>query len=428
MARSAQRRYPFPPSGVGTIHIVFRNAAVLDGTQPQRRPGHDVVVEGGLIREVSTTRVKATDATVIDLAGRTLMPGLSDCHVHATATMVDLGANARQPTTLTAYRTLPILRGMLERGFTSVRDAGGADYALSVATDTRIVEGPRLFVSGRALSQTGGHADFRGRWDERDPCGCCRRLGELGRVVDGVDQCRRAVREEVKAGAHQVKVMASGGVASPTDPIGYTGFSEDELRAICAEAAAAETYVMAHAYTPAAIARAVRAGVRTIEHGNLVDAATAQLMAERGAYAVPTLVTYDALAESGASLGFPAESVAKIESVRGRGLESLDVFARAGVKMGFGSDLLGELHSHQSEEFLIRARVLSPFEVIRSATTIGAEILRMEGKLGVVAPGAIADLIVVDGDPLADLALLTRQGARLDAIMKAGAFVKNRLR
>jgi imidazolonepropionase-like amidohydrolase len=170
------------------------------------------------------------------------MPGLIDCHVHVTATMLDLGANARVPHTLQAYKVMPILRGMLDRGFTSVRDAGGADYALSVAVDTGIVQGPRLFVSGQALSQTGGHADFRGRWDENEPpCGCCRRLGRLGRVVDGVDACRRAVREEIKAGASQIKVMASGGVASPTDPIGFMGFSEDELRAICAEAESAQT-------------------------------------------------------------------------------------------------------------------------------------------------------------------------------------------
>jgi len=179
---------------------------------------------------------------VLDLRGRALMPGLIDCHVHATATMLDLGANGRVPHTLQAYRVVPILRGMFDRGFTSVRDARGADYALSVAVDTGIVAGPRLFVSGQALSQTGGHADFRGRWDENEPaCGCCRRLGRLGRVVDGVDACRRAVREEIKAGASQIKVMASGGVASPTDPVGFTGFSEDELRAICAEADAAQT-------------------------------------------------------------------------------------------------------------------------------------------------------------------------------------------
>jgi imidazolonepropionase-like amidohydrolase len=410
------------------MQILFKNAAVFDGLSDVLRPGCDVLVESGEIREVSERPIAAPGASVLDVAGRTLMPGLIDCHVHVTATMLDLGANARVPHTLQAYKVLPILRGMLDRGFTSVRDAGGADYALSVAVDTGIVQGPRLFVSGQALSQTGGHADFRGRWDETDPpCGCCRRLGRLGRVVDGVDACRRAVREEIKAGASQIKVMASGGVASPTDPIGFTGFAEDELRAICAEAEAAQTYVMAHAYTPAAIRRAVACGVRTIEHGNLADDATAQAMAAAGAIAVPTLVTYDALADQGASLGFPAESVAKIEAVRGAGLESLDIFRRAGTKMAFGTDLLGELHPRQSDEFLIRTKVLSAAEVLRQATSGAAEVLRMSGRLGVVRAGAIADLLVVDGDPLRDIAVLCDQGRRLDVIMKAGVVHRNRL-
>ncbi|MBM3522129.1 MAG: amidohydrolase family protein [Alphaproteobacteria bacterium] len=410
------------------MRVIFRNAAVFDGHSAHRRPGCDVVVEGGVIREVADRPVTLADAKIFDLRGRTLMPGLIDCHVHVTATMLDLGANARVPHTLQAYKVMPILRGMLERGFTSVRDAGGADYALSVAIDTGIVAGPRLFLAGQALSQTGGHADFRGRWDENEsPCGCCRRLGRLGRVVDGVDACRQAVREEIKAGASQIKVMASGGVASPTDPIGFTGFSEDELTAICAEAAAAETYVMAHAYTAKAIQRAVTCGVRTIEHGNLVDRPAAETMAAHGAYAVPTLVTYDALAEHGAGLGFPPESVAKIENVRGAGLRSLEIFKHAGVKMAYGSDLLGELHVHQSEEFALRTRVLSNVEVLQQATSTAAEVLRMEGRLGTIHAGAIADILVVDGDPLADIEVLRHQGRHLDAVMKAGVFFKNRL-
>jgi imidazolonepropionase-like amidohydrolase len=406
--------------------IVFRNAAVLDGQAPHRREGCDVVVENGTIREVAERPVGLSSAAVLDLGGRTLMPGLIDCHVHTIATMLNLGANAAQPNAIVTLKSVSILRGMLERGFTTVRDAGGADYALALAVETGIVPGPRMFVAGRALSQTGGHGDFRGRWDEREPCLCCRRAGALARIVDGVDGVRKAVREEIKAGAHQIKVMASGGVASPTDPIAFFGYSEDELRAIVAEAAGAQTYVMAHAYTPAAISRAVSCGVRTIEHGNLIDADSARLMAANGAYAVPTLITYDALARYGEELGFPRESVEKIEGVRKAGLESLDIFKRAGVRMGFGTDLLGELHVHQSTEFRIRAKVLTPHEVICSATSVAAEILHMEGRLGVIAPEAIADILVVDGDPLKDIGVLEEQGKRLDVIMKAGAFVKNR--
>ncbi len=407
--------------------IIFRNAAVLDAQAPHRREGCDVVVENGTIREVAERPVNLRGADVLDIGGRTLMPGLIDCHVHVVATMLNLGANAALPNALVTLKSVHIMRAMLERGFTTVRDACGADHALALAVETGIVVGPRLFVAGRALSQTGGHGDLRGRFDERDQCLCCRRAGVLGRVADGVDGVRKAVREEIKAGANQIKVMASGGIASPTDPIAYLGYSTDELRAICQEASAAQTYVMAHAYTAAAIGRAVECGVRTIEHGNLVDADTARLMAAKGAYAVPTLVTYDMLAKHGPALGFPQESIDKIDDVRKAGLRSLELFKQAGVRMGFGTDLLGELHEHQSSEFRIRAEVLTPHEVICAATLVAAEILNMPGRLGIVAPGAIADLLVVDGDPLADLGVLEGQGSRLAAIMKAGIFVKNRL-
>ena len=221
-------------------------------------------------------------------------------------------------------------------------------------------------------------------------------------------------------GADQIKIMASGGVASPTDPVGAFGYSEDEIRAIVAETQGRDTYVMAHAYTAAAIARAVRCGVRTIEHGNLVDAPTATLMAQLGAYVVPTLVTYDALATEGESLGLPAESVAKVASVREAGLRSLEIYKAAGVKMGYGSDLLGESQRLQSDEFRLRAEVLSPAEAIASATTVGAEILGMSDRLGRLVPGALADLLVVDGNPLRDIGCLLGQGERIPLVMKEG--------
>ena len=195
--------------------------------------------------------------------------------------------------------------------------------------------------------------------------------------------------------------MASGGVASPTDPVGAWGYSEDEIRAIVAEARARQTYVLAHAYTAEAISRAVRCGVRTIEHGNLVDAEAARLMAGQGAYVVPTLITYEALANEGADLGLPADSVAKVAQVRNAGLHSLEIYRDAGVPMGFGTDLLGPSHRLQSE-FRLRAEVLGAPAVIASATQVGARVLGMEGKLGVIAPGACADMLMVDGNPLRD--------------------------
>jgi imidazolonepropionase-like amidohydrolase len=297
------------------------------------------------------------------------------------------------------------------------------------AIETGLTDGPRLFVSGRALSQTGGHGDGRGRSDylASNECPCCVRVGALARVADGVDGVRKAVREELQMGADQIKIMASGGVASPTDPVGAFGYSEDEIRAIVEEAEGRQTYVLAHAYTAAAISRAVRCGVRTIEHGNLVDEPAARLMAEKGAYVVPTLVTYEALANEGAQYGLPPESVAKIADVRDAGLRSLEIYRKAGVKMGYGSDLLGPSQRLQSDEFRIRADIMGAREVIASATVIGAEVLGMEGKLGRIVPDALADLLVVDGNPLRDVSCLLGQGEHIPLVMKAGKVQFDRL-
>ena len=410
--------------------ILFKNAALLDPLQPDLHEGHHVLVEDSLIKEVSERPLQTSVDQTFDLKGKTLMPGLIDLHVHAVAVELNLAQQMHMPNVLVTLRSTLLLRGMLRRGFTTVRDAGGAGYALKQAIDTGLTDGPRLFVSGRALSQTGGHGDMRARSDylvNDPPCPCCVRVGALARVADGVDGVRKAAREELQMGADQIKIMASGGVASPTDPVGALGYSEDEIRAIVAEARARQTYVLAHAYTAEAIARAVRCGVRTIEHGNLVDLPTARLMTEEGAYAVPTLVTYEALANEGAQYGLPPESVAKIADVRDAGLRSLAIYRQAGVKMGFGTDLLGPSQRLQSEEFRIRAEILGPREVIASATVIGAEVLGMEGKLGRIVPGAWADLLVVEGDPLRDVACLLGQGERIPLVMKAGKIQFDRL-
>ncbi|WP_293221285.1 amidohydrolase family protein [Ottowia sp.] len=402
---------------------LFKNVHVLDVRQGALLEAHEVLVEGDAIREVSDTPITRPGARVIDGGGRTLMPGLIDCHVHVTFSHTNLGLLAGTPNTTLAYRALPILRGMLRRGFTTVRDCGGADWALKQAVEDGMdgtVIGPRLFVSGPALSPTGGHGDFRPRSDRLQPVGCgCQRLAST-RVVDGVDAVRRAVRELLQMGADQIKIMSSGGVASPTDPIDALGYSLDETRAIVDEAAAHHTDVLAHAYTPAAIRRAVACGVRSIEHGNLIDAPTAALMAEKGAYAVPTLITYEALARDGARLGLGPESVAKIEQVRAAGLRSLEIFKAAGVKLALGTDLLGASHPLQSEELLIRAQVQTPLEVLQSATLIGAELLGQQGKIGEVTPGARADLLLVDGNPLQDLRCLAGQGERIALVMQGG--------
>ena len=407
--------------------ILFRNATLLDGTAEGALPGHELLVEGEEIREVSDRPIRAEGARVIDLGGKTLMPGLIDCHVHVIASIADLGANAELPNTLVALRSARIMKEMLLRGFTTVRDLGGADHGLVMAIEEGLIEAPRLVICGKALSQTGGHTDYRGRYHARDVSYYGDRAGTLGRVVDGVDAVRRVAREEIKAGAQFIKIMANGGVSSPTDPIAFFGFSADEVRAAVEEARSAQTYVAAHLYTDDAIRRAVELGVESVEHGNLITPETARLVKERGAYVVPTNVTFEWLAKEGAQLGLPPASVAKIEVVRGQGIEALGILREAGVMMAYGSDLLGPMHRHQSDEFVIRGRVMPAIEVIRSATVNAAKVVRQEGRLGVLAPGALADLVVVDGDPLADLSLLTGQGRHMPAIVKGGRFVKNEL-
>jgi imidazolonepropionase-like amidohydrolase len=413
-----------------TPRLILRNGQLLDLDKGELLAGLEVVVEDGRISAVGPNgSADADGAQVIDLAGRTLMPGLIDCHVHVLASNANLGMNALQPNAIIMYRALPILEAMLNRGFTTVRDAGGADWALARSIVLGLVPGPRIFAAGKALSQTGGHGDMRARGDLllSEPCSCCFRAGAIARVVDGVDNVRLAVREELQQGANQIKIMASGGVSSPTDPIANTQYSEAEIRAIVDEAEAANTYVMAHAYTARAIRRAVECGVRTIEHGNLVDADTARLMAEKGAFAVPTQVTYEMLAKHGAASGLPPESVAKIEDVRLAGRNALKLFADAGVEMGYGSDLLGDMHQYQSHELQIRAEVLGNLAALRSATTVAAKILQREGQLGCIAPGAIADLLVVDGNPLESIDCLVGQGEQLALIMQDGKIKKNRL-
>ncbi|TAL91104.1 MAG: amidohydrolase family protein [Candidimonas sp.] len=409
--------------------IVFKNCAILNADNGKVASGKVVVVVGRHIESVQDQAAVAPSLLkeAIDVAGLTVMPGMIDCHVHVMASDMNLARNASMPNMLACFRAIPILRGMLSRGFTTVRDAGGADWTLSQATDTGLVAGPRIFPSGRALSQTGGHGDMRARSDIIEPCACSNRLGNIARVVDGVDAVRLAVREEIQKGATQIKIMASGGVASPNDPIHYLGYSEDEIRAIVAEADAAGTYVMAHAYTPRAIQRAVRCGVRTIEHGNLLDAETARIMVEHGAFLVPTAVTYEALANDGPRFGFPQELMPKIDGVRSAGKRALAIAQEAGLPMAFGSDLLGQCHDQQANELKIRSDVLGNLEAVRAATTVAARVLNQPDTLGVVKAGAFADLLFVDGNPMEDINALLDQGSRLTAIMKNGEWIKNGL-
>jgi len=404
--------------------IIFANCGVLDGTRKERREDHHVLVEGDRIREVSDRPLKSAVAETIDLSGRTLLPGLIDAHVHVLAVDAALARLSDRPVSLLTLQAAKLLEDMLQRGFTTARDAGGADGGLAEAVETGLVRGPRIFPSGAALSQTGGHGDTRPRTQSVVTCACCEGGAALSRIADGVTECRRAARDELRKGATQIKILASGGVASPYDPIWNLQYSEEEVRAIVEEAQAWHTYVLAHAYSPEAIRRSIDFGVRSIEHGNLIDRATAEHVAGAEAFVVPTLVTYDALHRHGREFGFPEVSMAKLAEVREAGLGSLEILQKAGVKIGYGTDLLGPMHRYQSREFVIRTEAMAPFDIIRSATIVNAELLNQTGELGVVSPDARADLIAVDGDPLADISLLDGQGEHLTHIMKDGVLYK----
>jgi imidazolonepropionase-like amidohydrolase len=405
----------------------FKNFELLDPEAGEVYGGHELVVEGGLIKDVSTKPIKLANANVVDCGGRTLMPGLIDSHVHVVLSDVVIRNMENVPLTLMTARAAELMHRMLDRGFTSARDTGGADWGLKEATDKWLLPGPRLFIAGRALGPTGGHSDGRRRTDPGTRCLCCNALAFSMGIADGVSQVRRAVREEMRQGCDQVKIMMSGGVASPYDPLDSLQFSMDEIIAAVEEAHAFGRYVCAHAYTPQAITRAAKAGVRTIEHGNLIDDASAKLMADKGMFLVANLVTYFEMKKHAAEYGMNSDMLAKNDLVIDGALKSLEICKRHGVPVAYGTDLLGQLQVAQSEEFTLRAQVLSPAEIIRSATTVGAQVVRMVDKIGCLKPGAFADLLVVDGNPLKDLKLLQGQGQHLSMIMKDGRLHKNRL-
>jgi imidazolonepropionase-like amidohydrolase len=405
---------------------VLRNATVLDPGAGSLAEGQAVVVEGERVVEVgATAAVRAGDATALDARGMTVTPGLIDAHVHVNAVTADLGAlESWSPSYVTA-RAAGILRGMLDRGFTCVRDVAGADFGIAAAVQEGLLPGPRVIFGGKALSQTGGHGDPRGPGRstlDQHPCS-----PSLTVVADGVAEVRRAAREQLRRGAHHVKVMLSGGVASPTDRIDSTQYSMEELRAVVEEARAANRYVTGHAYTAAAVNRGLEAGVGCIEHGNLMDASSVELFRSTGAFYVPTLATYAALAAEGLEQGMPAAQHAKVFEVLDAGLGALELAHRAGLPIVYGTDLLGGMHRRQLTELTLRSQVQPAAEVLRSATTVAARLLRLEGRVGVVAPGAWADLLVVDGNPLEDLEVLTDPARNLRLVMAAGRIHRNDL-
>lgn len=406
--------------------VAFTNARVIDGTGAEPAEGATVIVEDRLIREVSPERAAIPKgATTLDLRGRTLMPGLTDAHAHISAVEANiLDQHRLVPPSLVALQAARRLEAALARGYTTLRDAGGADAGFREAVAQKVVRGPRLLVSDRFISQTGGHGDMRRRPETVIP-DCC--IGMVGAIADGPDEVRKAVRENLRRGADQIKVMASGGAMSPSDELDTTQFTVEELRAAVEEAAAVGTYVLAHAYSARAIKQCLAAGVRSIEHGNLMDEETARAIQAAGAFLVPTMVTFEAIARHGKEYGIPEASLRKIEQARERSVESLALAQRLGLRIGSGTDLLGPMESYQSLELELKGQVLSPMEVLVAATRTNAELFGWGDRIGTVEPEKLADLLVIEGDPLRDLALFQRHEETVRLVMLEGEIVINRL-
>lgn len=398
--------------------LTITNATYLDVAAGEYRHGNLHVVDG-VIRQIDDADASA-DHPQLDASGKYVLPGLIDCHVHVTAVTADLAALGDWSPNYVAYGAAELMGQMLDRGFTTVRDVAGADFGIHDAQAEGLLRGPKIFFGGKALTQTGGHGDSRSRGRNSDDAHYCG--AGIGRVADGVDAVRHAARDELRKGAHHIKIMAGGGVASPTDRIDSTQFSVSEIEAVVEEATAANRYVTAHAYTGRSINRALRAGVRGIEHGNLLDDESIELFLEHDAFLTMNLVTYWALQEEGRAFGLSQSNWEKVAAVLDGGMDALRKAYEAGVNVAFGTDLLGGMQRHQAKEFAIRSKVMPAIDVIRSATVTAARLLQREDELGVIAPGAAGDFVITDADPLADIDVLA--DTRLSTVIQDGTIVK----
>ena len=404
---------------------ILANARLFDGVSDEILEPIDVLSVDGVIREIGEN-LAFPDAHRIDIGRRFLMPGLIDAHYHANTPSYDFYGTDRMPPALLSAHAARLLSGALDRGYTTLRDAGGGELGLKLAIDEGLIEGPRFFYPGKALTQTGGHGDMRRR-DFVEPCGCAY-SGIVTQAVDGPDEVRKAAREEFRKGATQIKIFVSGGVSTDLAPLDMPHFSDEEIAVAVEEADRRNSYVMAHCHTDDAARRCLRLGVRTIEHGSLIEAETAEMIAAAGAYVVPTLSAGKLIAENAKELGLPASAAEKVGAVNRKSLEAIEACASAGVKLGLGCDLHGhEFVKTQGRELMLRGEVQPAIDVLRSATSINAEIVQAEGKLGVIAPEALADMIVVDGDPLTDLSVFVHSSETVALVMKGGRVVRSRL-
>jgi len=400
--------------------LLLDDATLIDATGADPRPHVSVLVEDGRIARIAPAgSVAAPDgARVIDCGGLTLLPGLTDAHVHFGLTAE--GDNDPLESHVSyVLKVVENIRIALDEGFTTVRDAGGLDPAYAQAVAEGQIAGPRILPSGSFLSQTGGHGDHRSRWSDAAPPSIPGLVAHT-EICDGVDEVRRAARTQIRRGATQVKLMASGGVMSPNDPLESLQFTVDEMAAAVHEARAFGTYVLAHCHTPGAIANALDAGVRSIEHGSFLDETLAKRMARQGAFLVPTLLILELLAKAD---GLPEFSRRKLDMVRGEVPGSVAAARAAGVPIASGSDLLGPRQSRRAQELVEKAKQVGPMQAIVSATSTNALLFRLEDRIGTLEEGKDADLVLVQGDPLSDIGLLA-DPCNVRVVVQRGRIVK----
>ncbi|CAM2736390.1 TPA: amidohydrolase family protein [Legionella pneumophila subsp. pneumophila] len=409
--------------------ILFKNANVILGESTEIQKNFDVMVQNDLISQVSQTPLQPLEGMrVIDVKGKTLMPGLIDAHAHVTGlTLSPKNIFYSEAEIFLAAATY--LKNSLFYGFTTLREAGGADFRIAQLLDNKSIPGPRLFYSGRALTQTGGGADFRKPNEQIDPCGHVGSFSTMSVIADGVDEVRKAAREELRKGATQLKVFASGGVVFPSlsNPTLYE-YSEEELSTIVEEARARNTYVMAHAYSDESVRKCIKSGVRSIEHANFVSEPTVELMSESGVFYDPTFISLAQRIESAEQNRLSEAIVANLKNTIEKGKKVYEYALKYKIPIAFGTDLWGpEAQRDQLREFEMRKELDSAANIIRSATVVNAELLMQKGKLGVISAGAYADLLVLDGNPLVNLNVLLRPDENLKLIMKDGVIYKNEL-
>ncbi|HAT8857526.1 TPA: amidohydrolase family protein [Legionella pneumophila subsp. pneumophila] len=409
--------------------ILFKNANVILGASTKLQKNFDVLVQNNLICKVSQTPLQLLEGMhIIDVKEKTLMPGLIDAHAHITGlTLSPKNILYSEAEIFLAAATY--LKNSLFYGFTTLREAGGADFRIAQLLDNKSIPGPRLFYSGRALTQTGGGADFRKPNEQFDPCGHISPFSTMSVIADGVDEVRKAAREELRKGATQLKVFASGGVVFPSlsNPTLYE-YSEEELSTIVEEARARNTYVMAHAYSDESVRKCIKSGVRSIEHANFVSEPTVELMSESGVFYDPTFISLVQRIESAEQNRLSEAIVANLKNTIEKGKKVYEYALKYKIPIAFGTDLWGpEAQRDQLRELEMRKELDSAANIIRSATVVNAELLMQKGKLGVISEGAYADLLVVDGNPLVNLNVLLRPDENLKLIMKDGVIYKNEL-